>query len=321
MAELDELPPDQRATLQLLLRQGQGYADIADLLAIDPDAVRDRAHAALDALGPEAGQRLRADLREQISDFLLGQQSPLEAERTREQLASSAAGRAWARGLAGALRPLAGTRLPDIPDAAPEAREEPRRDEPAGYEAFGRPEGRSERPASKLGGALLLGGIALVLAVVVVLLVSGGDDGDDKPERTGSTVSTTAPGRTATNAQGQPEPIAQINLFSTSGNQRTVGLAQIFAMGRRRAIIVAGQGLAQGTYALWLFNSPASARLLGFVPQRVDRQGRFATQGELPADARRFKFLVVTQEQVTRSTQRPPTRPGRVVLRGELKLP
>jgi hypothetical protein len=50
MSHFDDLPPDLRATLSLLLDRGKSYAEIADMLAIPESAVRDRAHAALDAL-------------------------------------------------------------------------------------------------------------------------------------------------------------------------------------------------------------------------------------------------------------------------------
>ncbi len=53
MASLDSLPPDQRAVLQLVLQRGRSYDDIAQLLSIDRAAVRDRALAAFDALGPQ----------------------------------------------------------------------------------------------------------------------------------------------------------------------------------------------------------------------------------------------------------------------------
>jgi hypothetical protein len=53
MSRLDDLPPDQRAVLQLLVRQGKSHAEIAEMLGIPQDAVRDRARAALDALAQE----------------------------------------------------------------------------------------------------------------------------------------------------------------------------------------------------------------------------------------------------------------------------
>ena len=111
-----------------------------------------------------------------------------------------------------------------------------------------------------------------------------------------------------------------MNLTSASGNSRQVGLAQVFENGNRRAVIVAGQGLQPGAYALWLYNSGSDAKLLGFVPERVGKDGRFATQGELPTNAEKFKQLVVTKETVTSNTKKAPTQPGDIVLQGDLKL-
>jgi hypothetical protein len=50
MPHLDDLPPDLRATLSLLVDRGKTYDQVATLLGIPESAVRDRAHAALDAL-------------------------------------------------------------------------------------------------------------------------------------------------------------------------------------------------------------------------------------------------------------------------------
>jgi hypothetical protein len=50
MDPIDQLPPDLSAVLSLLLRQGRSYADIARLLGIPEQSVRDRAYAALDAI-------------------------------------------------------------------------------------------------------------------------------------------------------------------------------------------------------------------------------------------------------------------------------
>lgn len=53
MREMEQLPPDQRAVLSLVLAQHKSYAEVASLLGISEQTVRERAHAALDAL---AGQ-------------------------------------------------------------------------------------------------------------------------------------------------------------------------------------------------------------------------------------------------------------------------
>jgi hypothetical protein len=56
MPRLDDLPPDLRATLSLLVDRGKSYAQVAELLGIPERAVRDRAHAALDALAGAPGE-------------------------------------------------------------------------------------------------------------------------------------------------------------------------------------------------------------------------------------------------------------------------
>jgi hypothetical protein len=56
MPRLDDLPPDLRATLSLLVDRGKSYAQVAALLGIPESAVRDRAHAALDALAGAPGE-------------------------------------------------------------------------------------------------------------------------------------------------------------------------------------------------------------------------------------------------------------------------
>jgi hypothetical protein len=56
MSRLDDLPPDQRAVLLLLVRQGKSHAEIADMLGIPQQAVHDRASAALDALAAGPGE-------------------------------------------------------------------------------------------------------------------------------------------------------------------------------------------------------------------------------------------------------------------------
>lgn len=310
MADFSSLPADQRAAVQLLLTQGQTYDGLADLLGIDADAVRRRAHVALQVLAPGVSPRVVPGEREQVSDYLLGQQSVAEREDTRDLLAASPAARAWARSVADALRPIAPDALPEIPEAAP-AREEPVTEERAPYAVAPSPAPR----ASRLGGALLLAGMAIILAVVVILLVGGGDDADEP-----ANAPTTAP-PAQTQTQGtSTTPVAQINLLPPGGGNSPVGLAQVFARGDERAIILAAQGLAPGTYALWLHNSARDARLLGFVPNRVGNDGRFATQGVMPRDARRYRQIVVTRETVRRGQRRPPARPGRIVLQGRLDL-
>jgi hypothetical protein len=325
MTEIDALPADQRAVLQLLVKQGQTYDALSGLLKIDPAAVRERAHAALEALGPDTGRRLAPERRAEVSDYLLGQQSVSQRSATRDHLAGSAAARAWARVVADSLRPLAAEPLPEIPEEGPEDEAD---EEEAAPESAPRAPGRApitederardvarEPRSSRRGGAVLLGGIGVLIAVVVVLLVTSGGGGGSKGNSKGSTVASTPTTGTGTT---QATPVAQINL-RPPGAGKALGLAQVFAQGNRRLLIVAGQGLPAGAYALWLYTSASRSKLLGFVPSRVGKDGKFVTQGVLPNDASGYQNLVVTSEKVSGTRPVLPKQPGAIVLQGKLQ--
>jgi hypothetical protein len=329
MPGVDSLPPDQKAVLQLVLGQGRSYEDLAGLLGIGADAVRGRAIAASETLGPEAGGRLAPERRGEIVDFLLSQGGPGQRQATREYLSVSAGGRAWARALAGELRPL-GT-IPEIPEEAPErappprarapepAVEAQRAEEPMEPAAAApapraprapRFEGRVRAPSSRLGGALLLGGIGVVVAVLIIVLVSGGGGGDNNSKTTAST-STSAQTSTST----QPRPEAQVNLRGPRGS-KALGVAQIVSTQGQRAMALVAQGLAaspQG-YVVWLYNSATDVQRLGFT-QAVKANGRLSALAPLPSNAARFKQLVVSRE-----TTKDPKTPSTIVLSGPLSL-
>ena len=117
MAALDNLPPDQRAVLQLVLQRGRSYDEIAKMLSIDRAGVRDRALQAFDALGPST--RVPPERRALITDYLLGQLPSRVADDTRARLSESASERAWARVIASELAPLKSDgSLPEIPTEA-----------------------------------------------------------------------------------------------------------------------------------------------------------------------------------------------------------
>src|SRR5919199_4444423 len=99
MSRIEERPAEERAVLQLALRQDRPFRDLAGMLDIDEAEMRRRAHTALEALGPDEAGDLDAARREEIGDWLLGQQDDDGRAATERFLAGSAAGRAWARGV------------------------------------------------------------------------------------------------------------------------------------------------------------------------------------------------------------------------------
>jgi hypothetical protein len=117
MSRIEELPAEERAVLQLALRSDRPFRELAVVLDIDEAEMRRRAHSALAALGPDAVDDLDPARRDEIGDWLLGQQGDDAGAATERFLAGSASGRAWARVVADQLRGMGAERLPDIPAA------------------------------------------------------------------------------------------------------------------------------------------------------------------------------------------------------------
>jgi Flp pilus assembly protein TadG len=339
MASLESLTPDQRAVLDLVLRRGRSYDDIAQLLAIDRAAVRTRALAAFDAIGPETG--ISPESRALITDYLLGQLPERVAEQTRERLAESPYDRAWARVVGSELQTLAAEPLPEIPDgsrarSAPAAATEA---EAAGTEtpspAPGATPSRSrqprraprlsDRPSSRRGGAIMLGvGVLVVVVVVVVLLaVTGGGSSKKQPTtaaastpaRTATTGTTGSAGTTSTKSQAQI--VAQVNLNPPSGTGSSKGVGLVVKDGKAYGLIIEAQNVAPNShnaYAVWLYNSSADTLRLGFVNPAVGKTGKLQVGTGLPTNAGHYKELLLTLE-----TQSSPKAPGQVVLEGPFK--
>jgi Sigma-70, region 4 len=323
MPAIESLPPEQRAVLSLVLKQGKTYAEIATLLGIDETAVRERAHAALGALGPSEGTPPPPQRRAAVSDYLLGQQPDDDARRTREYLASSASGRAWARVVAGALRPLGDGAVPEIPSSAalssppspaqaateakapaPTATPEPSQVAPAAAAPAAPARGLRTARSSRRAGAALLAVVGAGLIALIVVLVTGGSSKHKPAARLTSTTSTT------------PQIVGQINLTSPSGGRGTIGFGLLVAQGNQLALELQAQGLPPTSrsfaYGVWLYNSHTSAEAVGSAPP-VGKNGRLSAIAALPANTANYRALIVTRETNSR-----PTRPGPIVLSGPL---
>jgi hypothetical protein len=328
MSRLDELPPDQRAALSVLLSQRKTYAEVATMLAIQERAVHDRAHAALALLAPRQARGLPAERREEVGDYLLGQQ-PGVAERlaTRTYLEGSDPAREWARAVSGELAGLAPRPLPEIPGgdapAAPAATDggeaptltpssTPRASTANGAPPAGSPERTlGERlPSSRLGGALLLAAIAAVVIVAVVLITDGGSGSHSSK---GASSSAAAAAKTTTG----PAIAQRLTLTSPTPGSKAVGVMDILAEGSKRAFFIDAENLPESKgffYALWLYNSPTSHRPLSASPP-VGSTHRLQGGALLPSDAASYHTVLLTRE-----TSRTPSRPGSIVLSGAFSL-
>jgi hypothetical protein len=352
MSRLDELPPDQRAALSLLLRQHKSYAQVAAMLAISEPAVHDRAHAALVMLAP--ARALTPEQRTDIGDYMLHQQPIAERLRTRALLAASEPARAWAHELAAELAPIADAGLPDIPAAAPDAGQPlpaagagaaPRppalqrvgelRSTPAatatgaggGARAgAGGPFGSGQAlGADATGAATASGGsmhssrtagavLLAVLAAVVVLAVVliTGGGGSKKPSTT-ATTNTTA----ASSSGAEPKLDNEIPLFAPDKHSKSIGLVDVVSKGSQLAFLLEARNLpaAKGFYyAVWLYNSPHNFRGLT-KSSAVGANHTLGGLAGLPSNAGDYHQILLTKE-----TSPNPERPGPVILRGAFQL-
>lgn len=351
MASLDSLPGDQRAVLQLVLSRGRSYEKIGGLLSIDPSAVRERAQLALDALGPDT--HITPEAQARVADYLLGQLPDSETREVRDLLAGSPDARAWARVVSSELAPLAGERpMPEIPtersaardDAEPIAGLGPAQPESEPAESKRR-RGRRRRqrsepeaaPAdgrrtSRLGGALVILLAVVAVGAVLFFVLRGGHSNNHAAASSSTTTSSTATSSAAasattpttassTSSGTSAKVVAQINLTPPSSDKKSkaAGIAEVLNEGSTDGVAIVAQNVPPNStkppdaYAVWLYNSPKDAKILGFVNPGVGKTGRLSTAGALPTNASHYKQLIVTVE-----TTASPKAPGTIVLQGNL---
>jgi hypothetical protein len=307
MARFDDLPADQKAVLQLVLRQGRTYGEIAGLLKISEAAVQNRALTALDAIGP-ANAELDDDRQDEIGDYLLGQQSASERAATRELLEEDQPGRDWARGVATELRTagVAGDdTLPEIPTDPAEVDE--------AFDALhARRAARADQArSSRLGGILIIVAVLLVVVggVLVLTGVIGGSD-DDSASKSAATQTQTSTAATTASVE------QQINLTPPSGAKKPLGVANVVSQDGQRALAVVGQDLpASGHYVLWVRNGSKS-KFLGFFPPVTGsgaNKGRLQGLVAAPSDLASYQEMLVTRE--ASST---PKQPTTIILKGSI---
>src|SRR3954452_3898347 len=103
MATFDQLAADQRAIIEIVLRQDKSYEQIGEMLDLPPARVRELAREALAELAPHTAEFVDPQWRGQLADYVLGQQTGPEAQATRGHLKRSGPARIWAYSLLDAL--------------------------------------------------------------------------------------------------------------------------------------------------------------------------------------------------------------------------
>jgi hypothetical protein len=317
MATFDQLPDEQRAIVELVLRQGKSYDELADMLGIPEERVRERARDALVELAPISARSFEEDWRGQLADYVLGQQAGPEATATRGHLRRSEAARSWTRSLLDSLEQLySNGDLPAIPDGERAARASLRsRGERAGRGGRRTAPAPSAAPAGEPGplapsaaAAVLRRRILAAAAVVAVVLVAvllwpiGVLTGDDDDGGNGG-------GQAASDAGEQIPTDRQ-------------GSALIARQGGKTRIIVTAQGLEPSTqsraYQVWLYDSASKRKSLGATA--TDQQGNLQVVGDLPADYQEWEFIDVTPVTVRGQGDNQELQDGPSVLRGLLEL-
>jgi hypothetical protein len=346
MTPLDTLAPDQRAVLELVLRQGRSYGELSELLGIPERDVRARADAGLRGLAGEPATGVDTG---RITDWLLGQQPDAEADRTRTAVARSAAARGWASAAADRLHELGGATVPEVPDdpqssGADEpvaARPRPLRgaagaEEPVAARprplrgAAGAEEPVTARPrpvrddapavaaprSSRLGGAILIGVLVLIVGGLIAFVVMRG--GDDNEPAAPAAETTATPTATATAS-------ANDIVLQGTGGSKAAGLMRLIRGddGKVRFAIAAQNVPAnrnREVYAVWFTQAGGQPRRLGFAQSQVGKDGVLTTGGPQQGDENEFPRWFATYDKIliTRETDAKATKPGPAVLEGRL---
>ena len=317
MATFDQLSAEQRAIIELVLRQGQSYEALGETLGMSTARVKELARSALVTLSPVSASQVDEEWRGPIAHYLLGQQSGSESASTRGHLRRSETARGWARSLLDSLDQFydAGN-LPTIPTGEAGAPPAPKRvkKEKAQTEAGASasdgddaprrelsPEARAIVLRRRIAAAATFAVVALLAILVWPGGVLTGDDGDDKADAKDE------------RAAG-PRVIGQLALKPVKG-AKGAGVAAIAQRGKKRQLIVQARLVPsknREAYEVWLYNSDTDARSLG--AQVTNQQGIYQGVAPLAADFARFDFIDISREKADENA----SHSGRSVLRGRI---
>lgn len=299
MATFDQLSDEQRAIVELVIKQGKSYDELSGMLDLPERRVRELARDALVDLAPLSARGVEEDWRGQLADYVLGQQAGPEVTATRGHLRRSENARIWTRSLLDSLEQL--YRNGDLP-AIPEG------ERGAGRRAAARATGEATTAEAVNRRRILAAAAAVALLLVGVLVwpggvLTGGDDGEDQAG------SGNPSGQQAAAGEGEEVSV------------ETQGQAIIAQQGGKTQLVVTATGLEpstqQSAYQVWLYNSADDRKSLGATV--TDQQGSLQSGGELPADYRKYRFIDVTSVAAKAGNQQR-FETGPSIMRGLLEL-
>jgi Sigma-70, region 4 len=308
MATFDQLSDEQRAIVELVLKQGKSYGELSDMLGMSESRVRELARDALVDLAPVTARGVEQDWRGQLADYVLGQQAGPEATATRGHLRRSEAARSWTRSLLDALEQL----VPDgdVP-VIPDGERGSRRGAPAAPPAPGAAREPRALSADSAGAVrrrrlAMAAGVAVLILVALLVwpwpaLLTGGDD-DEPSQASGDTTRRGGDGGTiATEMQGQ---------------------AILARQQGQTQVLVTATGLEPSTqdtaYQVFLSNDEEDRRSLGATA--TDQQGNFQAGARLPENFRDYEFIDLASVTVAGQGRNQRFEDGPIVLRGLLEL-
>jgi hypothetical protein len=193
----------------------------------------------------------------------------------------------------------------------PPARPRPLRDSaPAGEVPVAR--------SSRLGGAILIGVVAVIVGGLIAFVILRGGD-DDGGQQAGTQPEATATPTPAVTADPNDIVLQGTNGSNAAGLMRLVrqdnGAVQ-FAIAAEN--VPANEG--QEVYAVWFTREGGKPRRLGFTQAPVREDGILTTGGPQKRDRDQFPKWFATYDRVliTRETDAKATTPGPAVLEGTL---
>jgi Anti-sigma-K factor rskA, C-terminal/Sigma-70, region 4 len=296
MATLDQLSAEQRAIVELVLQRGKTYDELAEMLGMPAERVRELARRTLIELAPVSVRAVEDDWRGQLADYVLGQQSGPEAAATKGHLRRSEAARSWTRSLLDSLEGLyPNGSMPAIPEG-----ERGRRAAAAAKPRTGlaAPTDADVKRRRLLAAAGALAALILLAVLVWPLGVLTG--GDDDPEPAADRASAGNQSQNSSQrATGAPAGIA-IVVEENGKKQLLVQAARLDPSKEREA------------YEVWLYNSQDDAKTLG--GQVTDQQGNYQAIGPLPANFENYRFIDISREPLDQQRG----HSGASVLRGSM---